>query len=153
MSPFPALFDSGFVSGMARYADHYPGQYDTARIVVLIGVAGLPPLEAVVDTGAPWCILDPNVAELMDEITHDDGAQPQALQTRWGTVEGRLHRVTISLLAEEGNSLEFETTVLVPALPPGATWDRPSFIGLNNFLNRIRFAVDPNQNVFYFGLA
>ena len=89
----------------------------------------------------------------MDEITHDAGAQPQALQTRWGTVEGRLHRVTISLLAEEGNSLEFETTVLVPTLPPGATWDRPSFIGLNNFLNRIRFAVDPNEDVFYFGLA
>ena len=53
MSPFPALFDSGFASGMARYADHYPGQYDTARIVMLINVAGLPPLEAVVDTGAP----------------------------------------------------------------------------------------------------
>jgi hypothetical protein len=42
---------------MTRYADYYPGQYDTARIVVLISVAGLPPLEAVVDTGAPWCIL------------------------------------------------------------------------------------------------
>ena len=53
MSPFPALFDSRFASGMTRYADHYPGQYDTARIVVLISIAGLPPLEAAVDTAAP----------------------------------------------------------------------------------------------------
>jgi hypothetical protein len=153
MSPFPALFDSGFASGMTRYADHYPGQYDTARIVVLISVAGLPPIEAAVDTGAPWCILDPSVTELLDEITHDGNAQSQALQTRWGTIEGQLHRVTVSLLAQEGNSLEFETTVLVPILPPGAMWDRPNFIGLNNFLNRIRFAVNPSENVFYFGLV
>jgi hypothetical protein len=153
MSPFPALLDSGFACGRTHYTDHYPGQYDTARIVVLIGLARLPPLEAVVDTGAPWCILDPSVAELVDEIAYDAGAQPQVLQTRWGTVEGWLHRLTISLLAEEGNSLEFETTVLVPTQPPGALWDRPNFIGLNNFLNRIRFAVDPNENVFYFGLA
>lgn len=85
MSPFPELFDNGFASGMTYYADYYPGQYDTARIVVLIGVAGLPAVEAVVDTGAPWCILDPSVAELVDEITYDASAQRQALQTRWGT--------------------------------------------------------------------
>ena len=61
--------------------------------------------------------------------------------------------MTVSLLADEGNSLEFETTVLIPIVPLEATWDRPNFIGLNNFLSRIRFAVDPNENAFYFGLA
>ena len=83
MPAFPALLSSGFASGMARYADHYPGQYDTARIVVLISVGGLPPMEAVVDTGAPWCILDPNVAELLADLAHDAGAQSQQLQTHW----------------------------------------------------------------------
>jgi hypothetical protein len=153
MSPFPALFASGFASGMARYVDHYPGQYDTARIVVLISVGGLPPMEAVVDTGAPWCILDPSMAELLDVRESDAGAQLQQLQTRWGLIEGQLHRVTVSLLAEDGNSLEFETTVLIPTVPPDTTWNRPNFIGLNNFLSRVRFAVDPNENAFYFGLA
>jgi hypothetical protein len=151
MPAFPALFASGFASGMAHYADHYPGQYDTARIVVLISVGNLPPMEAVVDTGAPWCILDPSLAELLEDLEHDTGAQSQQLQTHWGPIEGQLHRVTVSLLADEGNSLEFETTVLVPILPPEATWDRPNFIGLNNFLGRIRFAVDPDANAFYFG--
>lgn len=55
--------------------------------------------------------------------------------------------------SEEGNSLEFETTVFVPILPAGVIWDRPNFIGLNNFVNRMRFAVDATENVFYFGLA
>jgi hypothetical protein len=153
MPAFPALFTSGFASGMARYADHYSGQYDTARIVVHISVGGLPPMEAMVDTGAPWCLLDPGMAELLEELIHDAGAQSQQLQTRWGPIEGQLHRVTVSLLAEEGNSLEFETTVLVPTLPPDTAWDRPNFIGLNNFLSRIRFAMDPNENAFYFGLG
>jgi hypothetical protein len=152
MPAFPALFASGFASGMAHYADHYPGQYDTARIVVLISIGGLPPMEAVVDTGAPWCILDPNVAELLEDLEHVAGAQSQHLQTHWGLLEGHLHRVTVSLLADEGNSLEFETTVLIPILPPEATWDQPNFVGLNNFLSRIRFAVDPNENAFYFGV-
>jgi hypothetical protein len=136
MSPFPALFASGFASGMTRYVDHYPGQYDTARIVVLISVGGLPPTEAVVDTGAPWCLLDPSVAELLNEVVRAVDTQSQQLQTRWGLIEGQLHRMTVSLLAEEGNGLEFETTVLVPTLPAGVTWDRPNFIGLNNWLSR-----------------
>ncbi|MGA9380505.1 MAG: hypothetical protein WBV73_17210 [Phormidium sp.] len=29
--------------------------------------------------------------------------------------------------------------------------DFPSFIGLNGFLERIRFAIDPNTDTFYFG--
>jgi hypothetical protein len=85
MPAFPALFASSFASGMAHYAGHYPGQYGTARIVVLISIGGLPPMEAVVDTGAPWCILDPNVAELLEDLEHDAGAHSQHLQTHLGT--------------------------------------------------------------------
>jgi hypothetical protein len=57
---------------------------------VLISIGGLPPMEAVVDTGAPWCLLDPSVAELLDVREPDAGAQLQQLQTRWGLIEGCL---------------------------------------------------------------
>jgi len=52
----------------------------------------------------------------------------------------------------QGQDLEIEATVFVPTLPPGETWRHPNFIGLSGFLERIRFAVDPEENAFYFGL-
>ena len=59
----------------------------------------------------------------------------------------------IGLEAERGESLDIEATVFVPILPPGETWLHPNFIGLDGFLNRIRFAIDPEENAFYFGSA
>lgn len=31
-------------------------------------------------------------------------------------------------------------------------WRRGNFLGYEGFLNRIRFAIDPSDNSFYFGL-
>jgi len=40
-----------------------------------------------------------------------------------------------------------------PILKSGQAWSYPNFLGLDGFLSRIRFAVDPTENVFYFGYA
>jgi hypothetical protein len=40
---------------------------------------------------------------------------------------------------------------MFPDSKPGLLWDLPNFLGLSGFLERIRFAVDPGSNLFYFG--
>jgi len=56
----------------------------------------------------------------------------------------------MKLLADVGQHLELQATVFVPDAEE--LWgDFPSFIGLSGFLERIRFAVDPLTDTFYFG--
>jgi hypothetical protein len=47
-----------------------------------------------------------------------------------------------------GRSLEIEATIFVPQLRTGESWPHPNFIGLDGFLNRIRIAIDPDENTF-----
>ncbi|MBW4493144.1 MAG: hypothetical protein KME26_08670 [Oscillatoria princeps RMCB-10] len=63
---------------------------------------------------------------------------------------GFVVRLNIRLVAREGEDLNVDATVFVP--DSEALWgDFPSFIGLTGFLERIRFALDPNTDTFYFG--
>lgn len=145
------LFSGDFAAGMVYYEDHYPGQERTARIVVPVMVEEYLPVQAVLDTGAPWCILSPEIAEQVG-ITAGTGYEPSGRVLHRGQwYKGKLFRMRIGLEAEQGESLDIEATVFVPTLPPGETWLHPNFIGLDGFLNRIRFAIDPDENAFYFG--
>ena len=47
----------------------------------------------------------------------------------------------------------FEATAFVPELEHGETWPLPSYLGGQGCLDRIRFAVDPGDEVVYFGAA
>lgn len=65
-------------------------------------------------------------------------------------LEGFIVRLNIKLKAEYGADLDVDSTVFVPEVEE--YWGNfPSFIGLNGFLERIRFAIDPNTDTFYFG--
>jgi hypothetical protein len=65
-------------------------------------------------------------------------------------LEGSLIRLNITLVAELGENLTVDATTFVP--DSEAVWDNfPCFIGLSGFLERIRFAIDPNTDTFYFG--
>ena len=87
---------------------------------------------ALVDTGAAWSCLDREVA-----------------QEAWGSFRGELLRAKITILAEEGESLEIEGTVFVPV---DAGWPAGrSVSGYGGGLDRMRFAVDAQRNAFYFG--
>jgi len=56
----------------------------------------------------------------------------------------------IGLEIEAGENFEVSATVFVPTLPAGEQWRYPNFLGLTGFLERIRFAIDPEESVFYF---
>jgi len=121
-----------FATGALTYDDGQPESATDARIMIQVQIEGQP-VGAMVDTGAPWVVLDPELAEAL---------QIEAS----GAVE------LVNLLAERGESHRVEATIFVPALPPGEVWgNKPNFIGLLGLLDRIRYAIDPSTNTFYFG--
>lgn len=137
---------TAFVTGRTRFLDEDPGSPEKShKVYVKIepGDFGSFVL-AQLDTGAAWSILDPQIAE---ELALFDGqGQPTTLDTRFGPISGRLERTKITILADEGESMEFEATVFV-----SRQWPAGSFLGYTGLLERVRFAVDPQQNFFYFG--
>ncbi len=136
------MLEPDFVRGVISFIDTWDKQ---SRIVIPVSF-GNRIVDAIVDTGAPYSLLAPDVA---DEIGIDRSAGlPFKISTRLGTRDGWLCRVPVKLEATvSGTGIEFETTVFVPddGWPP----DR-NFIGLNNFLFRMCFVVDPRENLFYF---
>jgi hypothetical protein len=103
------------------------------------------PIFATVDTAAPWCIFEPAVAKTLaqDFLL----LEPRiTLSTRLGLVQGALYRGSITIPTEEADPLDLDATVFL-----SPDWRGPNFIGYQGLLQRIRFAVDPGENLFYFG--
>ena len=100
---------------------------------------------AVVDTAAPWCIFKPTIGGVIRaRLSPVD--QNVELSTRLGVIPGDLYRLPITLPAEEGENLEVEATIFL-----SPDWRGENFVGYLGLLQRIRFAVDPQSNLFYFG--
>ncbi len=143
------IASNGFATGAVHYKDFYPHEDRAARIVLAVTVAKHTTVQAIVDTGAPWCIFAPNIVQDYVQANHTFSV---TLLIRGISYTGKLARMKIGLSADRGgDDLDVDATVFVPTLPPGVEWPHPNFIGLDGFLNRIRFAVDPSENVFYFG--
>lgn len=102
-------------------------------------------VSAVVDTAAPWCIFSPSVgASLREDFEPVSG--DVLLSTRLGIFRGSLYLVPITLPALQGEALDLHATVFV-----SPDWPGGNFLGYQGLLQRIRFAVDPETNLFYFG--
>jgi len=100
---------------------------------------------AIVDTAAPWCIFGPAVkGDFMRSLEPIPGRA--TLSTRLGTFHGFLGRGWITLPADEGESLRVQVTMFL-----SPDWSGPNFLGYQGLLQRIRFAIDPASNRFYFG--
>ncbi len=133
-------------AGASEYSDSFPGfPEDLARIYVRFRPQGADSrlsFLALVDTGAHYCILNEGVAELVrDQLTEDVGEV--RLRTAQGPVAGKLYLHRIEILAEVGDNVEFESTILVCP-----DWQAPCFLGYAGALDRIRFAVNPERNHF-----
>lgn len=99
---------------------------------------------AMLDTGAQWSVLNAELADNL-ELFERDG-EPVTISSRMGTVGGRLVRARTTLVADDGDSVEVDSTVFVLR-----DWPAGNFIGYSGLLERIRFAVDPHENAFIFG--
>ena len=138
-----------FATGVATYRARPTETPGPTRIILQILIGGWP-VRAVVDTGAPYLICDP-------EVARDAGAglgnmlTTETLIIRGRKYTGSLHRMDVEIPAEQGEMLSLDATVFVPQLLPDDSWDFPNFIGLTGALERMRFAVDPDGELFYFG--
>lgn len=104
---------------------------------------------AVLDTGAPYLILDPAIANVIG-FSQDLALYRIKMLIRGMRLEGSVIRMNILLKAEQGEDLAVNSTTFIP--DSEELWDGfPSFLGLSGFLERIRFAIDPTTDTFYFG--
>jgi hypothetical protein len=138
-----------FTQGRAIFLDHQRGWPEaTAKIYIRLLVGDLElVVNAQIDTGAAWSVLDPLIARSLGLLDRGTDGNPTIIDTRFGRMTGHLARIPIRFLAEDGESYDTVGTFFVsPDWPPGRT-----FLGYSGLLDSIRFALDPQANHFYFG--
>ena len=141
------LAEASFTQGRLTFLDrNQDAPEETAKIFIklLVGDLGWAMI-AQLDTGAAWSVLDSKVAQFLGLA--EAAGFPTILETRLGRKAGRLVKVPIQFLADEGISFETEGTFFICSdWPPSHT-----FLGYSGLLDSIRFAVDAQVNQFYFG--
>ena len=103
------------------------------------------PVLAKIDTAAPWCIFTAQIGRALrsDFRPLSEGL---LLSTRLGSFRGSLYLVPVTFPALEGEPLLVDATAFV-----SPHWQGGNFIGYEGLLQKLRFAVDPENNLFYFG--
>ena len=146
-------FDDGspFAQGVAGY-NTVPGYELSAHIILMVEIGtGTNMSEAVVDTSSPYLILDTSTARNAGlNLDHPDLRGRARVQGEW--LDGGLFSISLQLLADEGDSLEVNGVL---AFVPDGEFDPdplpPTILGFSCCLDNFLFAVDPNQQMFYFG--
>lgn len=135
-----------FTTGRAKYLDRaVQTEEGSAKIFVRIEPEGFGgSLLAQLDTGAAWSVLNTEIAEALGLIGGD--GEQITIGTRTGVIEGRLEDATLTILAEDGESIVVNARVFV-----SQEWTGQTFLGYMGLLEKVRFAVDPQANDFYFG--
>jgi hypothetical protein len=127
----------------------YSPDYEAARHTLLVAIPCLVgdlivPLHTLLDTASQWCLLPPRIAlDLGCDLEPDPSIPP--LHTRFGLIYGHLERLSLRFLAEAGEDLVIEATWFL-----SQDWPGPMVIGWKGGLERIRFALDPSEDAFYF---
>ena len=137
-----------FTTGRATYLDDAKGAVDEARVFVRVKLEQVGVLLFALDTGSPWCVLDPEVAEAIGAF--EIGGEPQTLLAWGNKVAGKLVRLPLTLLAEQGDSLDVSEVLFFVSrdTAPGRR-----VLGYSTFLSHIRIGLDPGRNAFHFGPA
>lgn len=92
---------------------------------------------ALLDTGAQWSVVGGDLADAL-LVDAEDQSREIILHSRVGKLNGRAYRLPVTLLAEEGEDLTIEASlVLCPS------WSAPPVLGYGGFLERIRLGIDP----------
>lgn len=139
-----------FASGMTSYS-YRPAINDISnRIMLQVEIGGIL-VEAIVDTGSPYVVCPPY---LSDVIGFDPAEAIESIPfiIRGDSIRGKLYRLNVLFPADEGEDIMVDATVFVPDEEWQESWgEHPGYIGLTGCLERMRFAVDPENDRFYFG--
>lgn len=135
-----------FTSGQSRFFDQHPRFPEpSAKVYVQVKFAGLGGTWiAQVDTGAAFSILEADVAASLGLL----GLQGPwtRLSTRLGVLTGQLIYLPVTLVADEGESLDVDAQFFV-----SPEWRGGTFLGYTGLLAHLRIALDSPANLFYFG--
>jgi len=95
---------------------------------------------ALLDTGAELSIARHDIYQNFSDENISLGSPlgRKTISTRFGNFEGTLYRVHVSLTADWGKPLVMESTFLFCE-----DWQGPTVLGFHGFLEKIRFAIDP----------
>lgn len=141
---------SPFATGATSYL-YQPATGDiTNRIILQVSIGDVP-TQAIVDTGSPFVVCPPSLAPLIG-LDPAEALYASEFKVRGITMTGDLHLLDVLFHADAGEPLMVEATVFVPHDRWKEIWgELPAYIGLTGCLERMRFAVDPDQDRFYFG--
>jgi len=138
-----------FALGATNFRYRPVSQDITPRIILQIEIEG-ELVDAILDTGATYVVCSPHVARRIGIV--GNGLERITLRIRNARLHGYLHRLNLRFYATDGDPLDLEATVFVPEVDLGDAWDDlPSYIGLTGCLERMKYAVDPASDTFYFG--
>jgi hypothetical protein len=130
--------------GSARFEESLDVDGHTLIVAVSCRFSGLSgEVQALLDTGAQWSILGGEMARALLEggrEAHEEASGDVSISTRYGLLTGRLHLIEVTLLADQGDALLVQSTVLL--LP---NWPGPPVLGYGGFLERIRIGLDPGD--------
>lgn len=94
----------------------------------------------LLDTGAEWSVAGYEIFQsFSDENALGNPLGKKIISSRLGSFEGHLYRIDVCLPANWGESLAMEGTFLFCE-----DWEGPTVLGFHGFLERIRFAIDPD---------
>jgi hypothetical protein len=138
------MLPQDFVSGYQWYTDALPQLIETIpRIVVTALVDGVEIL-ALLDTGANYCIVEWKIGQQLMSAGSYSVPQERALG---GNVHlGHFFPAVVEFLADEGVPISIATSVWT-----AETFQGPNLVGYGGLLEKMRFALDPAENRFYFG--
>lgn len=139
-----------FATGTAGYYVPTSGP-GAGRITLQVTVDGRS-TTAVVDTGSPLMICHPELAQEIG-IDPEEALEVDEILYRGEWVKGFMERASLVILADEGDPLCVTVTLLFPDPKQSFVDDffPASFLGMQNCLESICFAVDPSNRNFYFG--
>lgn len=166
MFRFYELFTKhGFAQDVATYEDEWPLSGGKRAIVLPVRLPDGTQYVGFLDTGAPFSILQPELAEQCgDAIEKIEYIAPrdsirdrhdqrddliQGMQIRGITYQGWLCRMTLGLISDRNWYWPWDITVFVPN--EGNPYMPQVMLGMNSFLDAIRWAIDPEDRAFYFG--
>jgi hypothetical protein len=148
------IFPDGqpFATGMTAFQYRPATAHETTPRAILDVVVEGVVTRTVVDTGGIYLLCNPRLATRLNLDRAEAISGLQSILFRGMLVHGRLYRMDVTLLADEGADFSFQATAFVPDHQEEESWgDLPSILGLYGCLERARFAIDPFTETFYFG--
>ena len=134
------------------YAYRPATSYETTpRVILDIAIEGIA-TEAMIDTGGAYLLCHPQLAAQLRLDVTDAMSNVVSILFRGVLVRGRLYRLKSLCSRTKVRTCRFKRLPLFPSMTrQNNGGEIPSILGFHGCLERIRIAIDPVTDTFYFG--